>query len=149
MAITVGTNAYITEAEYQAYALERGITPNISTLETDIILSADFIDTYYNFKGQPVSDAQAMKLPTGCVAIADIRKGALKAAELQQAGRLALDTAALSGGLIESESKSLDGVGSKSVTYVAGSQVTYKARVPELDLLLRPFTVGSTGLRKS
>lgn len=149
MAITVGTNAYVTEAEYQAYATERGITVNVAALENDIILSADFIDTYYNFKGSLVNEAQAMKLPTDCVAIADIRKGALKAVELQQAGRLALDTTALSGGLIESESKSLDGVGSKSVTYVAGSQVTYKPRVPELDLLLRAYTIGSTGLRKA
>lgn len=141
--------SYVTKAQYEAYANERDIEINYSTIDADLIKSADFIDTYYNFKGSLVDEAQAMKLPTDQVTIAEIKKGALKAVELQQAGRLALDTAALTGGMITSETKSLDGVGSKSVTYVAGSQVTYKPRVPELDLLLRPYTIGSTGLRKA
>lgn len=146
---TIGTNSYTDATAYNAYAAERGITVNALTLDADLILSADFIDTYYNFKGQPVSDTQAMKLPTDCVAIADIIKGALKAVELQQAGRLALDTAVLTGALVDSESKTLEGVGSISKSYVEGSQVTWKARTPELDLLLRPFTVGGMGIRKT
>lgn len=146
---TVGTDSYITEAQYQAYADSRGISVDLGSIDADLVLSADFIDTYYTFKGQPVSGTQAMKLPTDCVAIADIAKAALKAVELQQAGRLALDATALTGALVESESKTLDGVGSASKSYVAGSQVTYKARTPELDLLLRPFTVGGMGIRKT
>ena len=149
MPATIGTNTYTDATAYNAYAAERGITVNALTLDADLILSADFIDTYYNFKGQPVSGTQAMKLPTDCVAIADIAKAALKAVELQQAGRLALDAAALTGALVESESKTLDGVGSVSKSYVSGSQVTYKARTPELDLLLRPFTVGGIGIKKT
>jgi len=149
MPATIGTNSYTDATAYNAYAAERGITVNSATLEADLILSADFIDTYYNFKGQPVSDTQAMKLPTNEVTIADIIKGALKAVELQQSGRLTLDAAALTGALVESESKTLDGVGSVSKGYVAGSQVTYKARTPELDLLLRPFTVGGMGIKKT
>ena len=48
------------------------------------------------------------------------------------------------------ESKSLDGVGLKSVSYVAGSQSTYKPRTPELDLLFRPWLANyGVGLRKS
>lgn len=139
--------SYITQAQYEAYANERGITVNFATIEADLILSADFIDTYYTFKGSPLQAYP--QLPTDEVAIADIERGALKAVELQQAGRLALDAAALTGGMITSETKSLDGVGSKSVSYVAGSQVTYKARTPELDNLLRPFLAFSGGLRKS
>lgn len=146
---TVGTDSYITEAQYQAYADSRGISVDLGSIDADLVLSADFIDTYYNFKGSVVSDSQAMKLPTGEVAIADIIKGALKAVELQQAGRLALDATVLTGALVDSESKSLDGVGSVSKSYVAGSQVTYKARVPELDLLLRPFTIGGMGIKKT
>ena len=94
---TIGTNSYTTAEAYDAYAAERGITPDVVNLDADLIKSADFIDTYYNFKGQPVSDTQAMKLPADCVAISDIIKGALKAVELQQAGRLALDAAVLTG----------------------------------------------------
>ena len=140
--------SYVTADQYEAYAEARGITINFATLEADIIKSADFIDTYYIFKGTP---QQAYpQLPTDQVTIADIERGALKAVELQQAGRLTLDPAALTGGLVESESKSLDGVGSKSVSYVAGSQPTWKPRAPELDLLLRPWLASSgAGLRKS
>lgn len=145
---TLGTNSYTTAAAYEAYADERGITVKNHTLDQDLILSADFIDTYYNFKGQELDAAQAMSLPTDVVAIADISKAALKAVELQQAGRLSLDASVLAGGLVASESKSLDGVGSKSVSYESGSQVTYKARVPELDRLLMPFTKGGSGLQR-
>lgn len=146
MAITIGTNAYITAAEYTSYAAERGITVTSATLDADIIKSADFIDTYYNFKGDPVSDTQAMKLPTDQVSIADIAKAALKAVEMQQAGLLTLDLAAVAGGVVASESKSLDGVGSKSVTYEAGTRSTFKVRTPQLDMLLRPFLAFTSGL---
>jgi hypothetical protein len=145
---TLGTNSYTTAADYEAYAAERGIVVSNATLDQDLILSADFIDTYYTFKGQELDAAQAMSLPTDIVAIADISKAALKAVELQQAGRLSLDASVLAGGLIASESKSLDGVGSKSVSYESGSQVTYKPRTPELDRLLMPFTKGGSGLQR-
>jgi hypothetical protein len=65
---------------------------------------------------------------------------------MQQAGLLTLDLAAIAGGIVSSESKSLDGVGSKSVTYEAGSRNTYKRSTPQLDLLLRPFLAVSGGL---
>ena len=142
-------NTYTTESAYTTYARDRGISIDVGSLASDLIISADFIDTYYTFKGQPVSDTQDMKLPTNEVAVPDIAKAALKAVELQQAGRLSLDVAALSGPLVESESKSLDGVGSVSKTYSAGSQVTFKPRVPELDLLLKPFIIGSMGIMKT
>jgi len=145
---TLGTNSYTTASAYESYAAERGIVVSNATLDQDLILSADFIDTYYTFKGQELDAAQAMSLPTDVVAIADISKAALKAVELQQAGRLSLDATVLAGGLIAAESKSLDGVGSKSVSYESGSQVTYKARVPELDRLLMPFTKGNSGLQR-
>jgi hypothetical protein len=65
---------------------------------------------------------------------------------MQQAGLLTLDLAATANGIVSSESKSLDGVGSKSVTYEAGSRNTFKPRTPQLDLLLRPFLAVSGGL---
>lgn len=139
--------SYTTVEDYEIYADARGITINYATLDGDIVKSADFIDTYYTFKGDPLQTTA--QLPTDEVTIADINRGALKAVELQQTGRLTLDTATMIGGLIESESKALEGVGSKSVSYVAGSQSTYKPRAPELDLLLRPFLAFSGGLRKS
>ena len=139
---------YITSAEYTTYANERGIHVNNGHLAQDIILSADFIDTYYKFKGEPISPTQSNALPTDQVSISDIKKAALKACEMQQAGLLTLDLAATANGIVSSESKSLDGVGSKSVTYEAGSRNTYKRSTPQLDLLLRPFLAVSGGLMR-
>ena len=140
--------SYVTASQYEAYAEARGIAVDLVTLDADIVKSADFIDTYYTFKGTP--EQANPQLPTDLVTIADIERGELKAVELQQAGRLTLNTGVMTGGMVESESSSLDGVGSESFTYVAGSQPTYKPRVPELDLLLRPWLVNAGGgLRKS
>ena len=143
MAITLGTNAYITAAEYEAYADERGILPNAVTLDSDIIKSADFIDTYYNFKGEVVTEGQPMKLPTDQVTIANIKKAALKAVEMQQAGLLTLNLAGVETGLVKREMKKVD-VLEKEIEYVEGSQQTFKRRSPELDMLLRPYTIGGT-----
>lgn len=143
MAITVGTNAYITAAEYEAYAADRGITPNAATLDADIVKSADYIDTYYNFKGSPVSETQAMKLPTDEVTIANIKKAALKAVEMQQAGLLTLDLASVAAGQVKREKKVVD-VLEKEIEYVEGSQQTFKRKAPELDMLLKPYTIGGT-----
>lgn len=139
---------YVTYEQYAQYADERGIAVNVDTIDADLQKSADFIDMYYVFKGSQLQTYP--QLPTDEVTVANIERGALKAVELQQAGRLTLDTATMIGGLIESESKSLDGVGSTSVSYVAGSQSTYKPRTPELDLLFRPWLANyGVGLRKS
>lgn len=143
MAITIGTNAYITAAEYEAYADERGILPNAVTLDSDIIKSADFIDTYYNFKGEVVDPAQAMKLPTNQVTIANIKKAALKAVEMQQAGLLTLNLAGVETGLVKRLMEKVD-VLETETEYVEGSQQTFKRRSPELDMLLRPYTIGGT-----
>lgn len=139
--IEVGTNAYITEADYLDYANLRGLTVNSATLEADVVLSADFIDAHYNFKGSPVSDTQEMKLPTNEVTIAAIKKAALKAAEMQQAGLLSVDLAGLSSGVVKRIMTKVD-VLEKEVEYQDGTQPTSKPRTPELDRLLRPFTVG-------
>ena len=141
MAITLGTNAYITAAEYEAYADERGILPNAVTLDADIIKSADFIDTYYNFKGEVVAEGQPMKLPTDQVTIANIKKAALKAVEMQQAGLLTLNLAGVETGLVKRVMEKVD-VLETETEYVEGSQQTFKRRSPELDMLLRPYTIG-------
>lgn len=143
MAITIGTNAYITAAEYEAYADERGVLPNAVTLDADIIKSADFIDTYYNFRGEVVTEGQPMKLPTDQVTIANIKKAALKAVEMQQAGLLTLNLAGVETGLVKRVMEKVD-VLETETEYVEGSQQTFKRRSPELDMLLRPYTIGGT-----
>jgi hypothetical protein len=142
---TLGTDSYVTSADYEAYANARGINADLTNLDADLIKSADFIDTYYNFKGQPVSDTQEMKLPTDQVTIAAIKKAALKAVEMQQAGLLTLDLASVSAGAVKRIMTKVD-VLEKEVEYVDGSQSTFKRKTPELDMLLRPFVVGGAGL---
>ena len=145
MAITIGLNAYITAEQYEAYADERGIAVHHGQLDHDIIKSADYIDTYYNFKGELVDPAQPMKLPTDQVTIAQIKKAALKAIEMQQAGLLTLDLASVAAGQIKRVMEKVD-VLETETEYVEGSQQAFKRKAPELDMLLRPFTVGGTGL---
>jgi hypothetical protein len=142
---TLGTDSYVTSADYEAYASARGINADLTNLDADLIKSADFIDTYYNFKGQPVSDTQEMKLPTDQVTIAAIKKAALKAVEMQQGGLLTLDLASVSAGAVKRIMTKVD-VLEKEVEYADGSQSTFKRKTPELDMLLRPFVVGGAGL---
>jgi hypothetical protein len=128
--IQVGTNAYITESDYLDYANLRGIEVKSATLEADVVLSADFINTYYQLKA-------GYALPTtDLVSIAAIKDSALKACEMQQVGLLTVDLAAIKGGIIESESSSVGSL-SSTVKYQAGSTPTGKARTPALDMLLR------------
>lgn len=125
-------NTYVTAEQYTAYANERGITINAATLNADLVLSADFIGIYYNL-------LDAYKLPDiAPEALAEFTKPALKAVELQQAGRLVIDFAALNAGMIKRERKKAD-VLEKEVEYQDGTTATFKPRVPELDLLMRPF----------
>jgi hypothetical protein len=138
--MTVGTDTYITSEQYQAWADARGIIPNYATLDADLILSADFINTYYTLK-------DGYSLPSADLdLIAEMAKPAYKAMQMQQDGLLAIDLAGLSGGVVSSESATLDGVGSESFTYEQGTRPTFKARTPELDMLLKPFLVFSGGL---
>jgi len=138
--MTVGVSSYITTAEYEAYADERGIIPNFATLDADVILSADFINTYYSMK-------DGYSLPTDDTdKLDEIKKAALKAMQMQQNGELTLELVGIAAGVVSSESKVLEGVGSKSVTYEAGSRPSWKPRTPALDLLMRPFLSVGGGL---
>ena len=138
---TLKTDSYVTQAEYQTYADARGITVITATIDADLVLSADFINTYYNL-------ADEYKLPD----ITDeynalINKAALKAVELQQAGRLTIDFAGLSGGVVKREMKKAD-VLEKETEYQDGTTPTYKPRTPELDSLMRPFLSGGQNMGK-
>ena len=134
---TLATDSYVTESEYQTYADARGITVDAGKIESDLVLSADFINTFYNL-------ADEYKLPgIETAELAAINKAALKAVELQQAGRLTLDYKTLNAGTVVIERKKAD-VLEKEIEYAAGSVPTVKPRVPELDMLMRPFLAGGS-----
>ena len=138
-------SAYITQAEYEAYAADRGIAVDLATISADRILSTDFIDTFYTFKGTPLDALQERQLPTDQVTVAAIKKAALKACEMQQAGLLTVNLAALSSGVVKRIMTKVD-VLEKEIEYQDGTQPTSKPRTPELDRLLRPFVIGGVGL---
>ena len=129
---TLATDSYVTESEYQTYADARGITVDAGKIESDLVLSADFINTFYNLADQ-------YKLPgIETAELAAINKAALKAVELQQVGRLTIDYAAIAGGVVKRTKKKAD-VLEKEIEYQDGTTPTVKPRVPELDMLMRPF----------
>ncbi len=138
---TLGTDSYVTSADYVAYCSTRGKIPGYATLEADLVLSADFINTYYALQDD-------YKLPMADLTLLpNIKMAALKAVELQQAGRLTIDFAAISVGVIKRERKKAD-VLEKEIEYQDGTASTFKPRVPELDLLLRPFLTAGAGVWK-
>lgn len=145
MAITVGTNAYVTYAEYLAWAALRGYTVTATQAEVEaaiVIASLDYIDAQHNFKGELEDEDQAMKLPTDEVSIANIKPAANAATKMQLEGLLMVDTSTIStSGAVESESKSVGSL-SKSVSYKSGSAQTYKRIAPLVDSLLRPYLLG-------
>jgi chemotaxis regulatin CheY-phosphate phosphatase CheZ len=138
-------SAYITQAEYEAYAAERGITVDLATIATDLVNSTDFLDRWYTFKGQPLDVAQERQLPTDQVSVAAIKNPALLCCQMQQAGLLTVDLKALAAGVVKRIMTKVD-VLEKEIEYQDGTQPTSKPRTPELDRLLRPFVVGGVGL---
>ncbi len=137
--ITTGDNAYITESQYKSYAAMRGIDVKLETIEADIVLSADFINTHYTLKdgySLPTTDTEK---------VSELLKSALKACEMQQKGLLTVDLDAISAGIVKRTMTKVD-VREKEIEYQDGTQPTSKPRTPELDRLLRPFVVGGAGL---
>lgn len=134
---TLATDSYVTEAEYQAYADLRGITVNAATINPDLVLSADFINRTYNL-------ADEYKLPgIEAAELAAIKTAALMAVQLQQAGRLTIDFAAIAGGVVKRSKQKAD-VLEEETEYQDGTTPTVKPRVPELDMLMRPFLSGGS-----
>ncbi|MGB1297280.1 MAG: DnaT-like ssDNA-binding protein [Psychrobium sp.] len=151
MALTVGTDSYISLSDFKQWALDRA--HDVSTYTDEVIeagiriASIDFIDTRYTFVGSKVDANQPMGLPTSDVDIADIANATAQAVWLHLQGRLFVDATTISAsGNVKSESKSL-GALSKSVTY---GDFAYTNTFPtdRIDAFLRPYvvTVGS-GLR--
>jgi len=146
MAVTVGTNAYISLVDFKAWALERNkdISAYTDTQINGAIVesSVDFIDVQYTFIGEKDDPNQAMQLPTDRVSIADIINGAALATLLTLQGRLFVNPLDINmAGIVESESS---GVGSlnESVTYRGGS-ILYYLSASRIDDLLQRFTIGN------
>lgn len=149
--ITVGTNSYLTVAEFKAncdlfgYDYSAKTDPEIEQALTSSALL--YIDPTFTFKGEKLDENQAMDLPTDEVAIADIAKGATQAAWQQLTGYLFVDPTLQSvNGKVTSESKSVGSL-SKSVDYEEGTALTNTYSTVLIRNLLRPYLAyGSGGL---
>lgn len=151
MAVTVGTNSYLTVQEFKDNADLLGfdyVTPAYTDLQIEQALSRSalmFVDPRYKFKGDKVDDSQAMDLPTDDVAILDIQYAATQAAWQALIGKLFVNESEQSvNGLVTSESKQLASL-SKSVEYQAGTAKTSLYDVSVIDNLMRPFVTSFGG----
>lgn len=145
MAITVGTDAYISLADYKKWADARGYTYGTDdVVEAAIVIATDFMDATYTFRGQPVSDNQPLQLPTNEVAIADIEKAIAQAVYLQLLGRLTVDPSTLTTAVITGESKQVGSLAT-STSYAERARYTTTYPTTSVDKLLRGFVV-SQGL---
>ena len=144
MAVTVGTDSYLTLAEFktQADSLARdysGFTDE--QIEAALIESSLFyIDPTYSFKGDKVDKVQAMGLPTNKVSISDISKGAFQAAWQALNSELFVNPAATANGEVTRERKKLATL-EKEVEYREGSTPTYIYDTTRIRLLLKPYII--------
>lgn len=148
MAITVGTNSYLTIEEFKAWADLRG--KDYSSFDDNqisaalVVSSLDYIDPNYKFKGVKLDDNQSMGLPTSEVAIADIAGGASQAAWQALNDELLISPSANTLGQVTKQRDKLD-VLETETEYQEGTAAFYTHDTTQIDRLLDPYTVGNIG----
>lgn len=150
----VDANTYADLTDFESYTALIGetFTQTDEQKKSALYIAANkFIDRLHEFKGDKVSDTQAMKLYTDTVtfdlASKDIITANIEAAILHLKGYLFVDaTEQNAKGDIIAESSELD-VLKESFTYRDGSTVTTKYNTSTIDALLKPYLAyGSVGV---
>lgn len=148
MAITIGTNGYITAAEFRQWADARLYDHygyNDLEVEAAIVRAClDFIEPNYTFIGEKVDKDQPMSLPTKDVEIAEVSSAVSQAVWQQLQGLLFVDGATVTGQEVLSESSKI-GELSDSTTYAEGSRREYTYNTLQIDRLMKPYVIGSAG----
>lgn len=146
--ITLGVNGYITVEQFQAWCNARLIEYfdyNDLQIEAAItVVSVDFIDTNYEFKGRKIDQAQLMSLPTDCVMIEDIQNATCTAVWSQLRGLLFVDESAQLQREVLSESSKLGDL-SESTTYAEGTSREYTYNTRKIDQLMKPYVISGSG----
>lgn len=148
MAITVGTNSYLTIEEFKAWADLRG--KDYSSFADDqinaalVVSSLDYIDPNYKFNGVKLGNNQSMNLPTSEVAIADIAGGASQAAWQALNDELLISPSANTLGQVTKQRDKLD-VLETETEYQEGTAAFYTHDTTQIDKLLDPYITSSTG----
>jgi hypothetical protein len=145
--ITVGTNSYVTEAELQTYADDRGITIAAADLSVLLIQAMDYIETRA-FKGSKTDPSQALEWPRSGVYLngAELDDTAVPDAikQAQMAAALICDTGADLLGSVAPR-VTAERVGEVSVQYSdKGNQTTL---YPKLTALLRNYLANGGGFQ--
>lgn len=142
-------SAYATLAEFETWATARQINYyDYNSLQIEaalLIVSEDFIDPNYRFKGVKLDDSQEMQLPTDCVTASDITRAVCEAAWLQLQGLLFVAPSDQSKGQVVSERSKLGDL-EEEIEYAEGSQRTYTQSTTKIDRLLSPFVIGGAGV---
>lgn len=143
------SNGYITAAELDAWASERGI--DLSDYDNDdkeaaiVASTLDYLEVFYTFKGDPVDEDQALQLPTDEVTVnAKIKQASAQAAYYQLQGLLQVDHATSNDAEIKRLREKIDVI-EEETEYVEGTRITYKVRTPIIDRLLKPYIVAGSG----
>lgn len=148
MAVIVGTNSYLTLAEFKAWADLRNKDYSAYTdtqIEAALVVSSlDYIDPNYVFKGDKVDGAQAMNLPTDKVSISDINAGASQAAWQALTDSLFISETANSAGQVTKQMDKLD-VLETETEYAEFSAKSYKHDTTQIDRLLKPYVLSGAG----
>lgn len=138
-------SAYATLEQFEAWANARLIEYfEYNSLQIEaalLIVSEDFIDVNYKFKGIKLDDNQAMQLPTNQVVTADITNAVCQATWQQLQGVLFVDDMAQTQREVLIESSKLGDL-SESVTYAEGNTREYTYSTRKIDTLLKSYTVG-------
>lgn len=148
MAVIVGTNSYLTLAEFKAWAdlrLKDYSAFSDAQIEAALVVgSVDFIDANYSFKGEILDESQPMKLPTDLVTIANISNGAAQAAWQALNDELFISPTANSAGKVIKQRDKLDVLESE-IEFSEKSAAYYKHDTTQIDRLLKPYTTGLIG----
>jgi hypothetical protein len=141
-------SAYATLEQFQSWATTRLIDfyayNNLQIEAALTVVSEDFIDPNYTFKGSKLDSTQEMSLPTTCVSLEAVTNAVCQAAWMQLQGYLFVSDSDMSQREVVSESSKL-GELSKSTTYGEGTKRTYTQSTTKIDRLLSPFVIGGAG----
>ena len=144
MAIILGTNGYISVADFKSWADMRGNDYSAysdAQIEQAITVSGvDYLDTQYVFKGTALVEGQPMQLPTDLVAIVDISKAAAQAAWQQLTSALFVGVTANSSGIVKMQRDKLDALETET-EYTEGTAATFTHDTRLISALLKNFVV--------
>ncbi len=145
-----GANAFVSVAELNDYMSDRGedIYANIDSEKQAAIIKAsqDYIDTFFTFKGDSLTDTQGMQIPTDEVALnADIKRACCMSAILDLKGRLFVDPTSINTQTIVEEESRVGSLMDKTVYTDNGQGYTTKYPTTAIDRILNKYT-NSSGL---